>query len=185
MGPQGFQLVIKNETAPEDFRPDKASRLNPVVKKNLAELKVKKAVFKRRAALQAFKNYRSPKIRLHSAKVSGPHYESWPPISHQNLYTSGNNLKVLTDFAEKAFRRPLKEGELTPYLSLLKDQTTGLKNAFISILCSPQFLYLEENEGQLNNYAIASRLSYFLWNSMPDRTLLELAKLNKLKIPMF
>jgi hypothetical protein len=58
----------------------------------------------------------------------------------------------------------------------------ALQVGYTAILCSPDFLYLNERRGKetdsrrLNNYEIASRLSYFLWSSMPDSKLMELAK---------
>ena len=55
----------------------------------------------------------------------------------------------------------------------------GLK----AILCSPNFLYLYENEGQLDDYALASKLSYFLWSSLPDEELFNLAKKKRLHKP--
>jgi hypothetical protein len=56
----------------------------------------------------------------------------------------------------------------------------ALRAGYTAILCSPDFLYLREKPGQLNNYELASRLSYFLWSSMPDATLRELAKTGQL-----
>ena len=50
-----------------------------------------------------------------------------------------------------------------------------------AILCSPGFLYLNLGEGQLDEFALASRLSYFLWSSLPDQQLLSLAADGKLK----
>ena len=44
----------------------------------------------------------------------------------------------------------------------------AMQETYKSILCSPHFLFLEEAPGKLDGYALASRLSYFLWNSMPD-----------------
>ena len=49
------------------------------------------------------------------------------------------------------------------------------------MLCSPRFLYLDEPERELDDFALASRLSYFLWNTMPDDTLLDAARAGKLK----
>ena len=57
----------------------------------------------------------------------------------------------------------------------------NLMDIYSAILCSPQFLYLEEDEGDLSHYQIASRLSYFLWSSMPDKELMKLAQGKKLK----
>ena len=54
---------------------------------------------------------------------------------------------------------------------------------YTALLCSPRFWYLRENAGDLDAYARASRLSYFLWSSMPDETLFRLAAKNKLREP--
>lgn len=56
----------------------------------------------------------------------------------------------------------------------------ALQVGYTAILCSPDFLYLKEKSEQLNDYEIASRLSYFLWSSMPDDALIKLAKAGKL-----
>ena len=56
----------------------------------------------------------------------------------------------------------------------------ALQLGFQTILCSTSFLYLDENSGKLNDYALASRLSYFLWSTAPDSELLTLAEQNKL-----
>ena len=56
----------------------------------------------------------------------------------------------------------------------------AMQVGYTAILCSPDFLYLRERGGQLNNFEIASRLSYFLWSSMPDDQLFDLAKASKL-----
>jgi hypothetical protein len=59
----------------------------------------------------------------------------------------------------------------------------ALQVGYTAMLCSPDFLYLQEKPGRLNNFAIASRLSYFLWSSMPDDELFALAKAGKLTEP--
>ena len=59
----------------------------------------------------------------------------------------------------------------------------ALQDGYAAILCSPQFLYLEESPGELGNFALASRLSYFLWSTMPDETLFALARAGKLSQP--
>jgi len=59
----------------------------------------------------------------------------------------------------------------------------AMQDGYSAILCSPQFLYLEESSGQLDDFALASRLSYFLWSSMPDKTLFALARAGKLSQP--
>jgi len=59
----------------------------------------------------------------------------------------------------------------------------AMQDGYAAILCSPQFLYLEETTNQLEAFALASRLSYFLWSSMPDTTLFDLARSGRLAEP--
>ncbi len=59
----------------------------------------------------------------------------------------------------------------------------ALRTSYRAILCSARFLYFQEPNGKLDDYAIASRLSYMLWNSMPDETLFQLAQAGKLREP--
>ena len=96
--------------------------------------------------------------------------------------------QILTNFAERAYRGPVKRYEVDPLVGLFRrarargesfDQAVGL--GLQAILVSPRFLYRAENGGtvsgeyRLSDYELASRLSYFLWMSMPDRELLDLA----------
>ncbi len=59
----------------------------------------------------------------------------------------------------------------------------ALRQTLIAVLCSPDFLLLYETPGPLDDFAVASRLSYFLWRSMPDQQLLERAAQQKLRSP--
>ncbi len=90
---------------------------------------------------------------------------------------------MIRAFAKRAFRRPVSDEELAPYIKLGKASPEGVRTAIEAILCSPQFIYLYEPEGQLDSYAIASRLSYFLWDTMPDDELMKLAEKDSLKDP--
>ena len=72
-------------------------------------------------------------------------------------------------------QKPTKDA-LPPFIRAMQD-------GYAAMLCSPQFLYLKENPGHLDEFGIASRLSYFLWSSMPDDTLFELARAGKLSDP--
>jgi len=142
------------------------------------------------------KAYRGPRLRIWEIGVEGPHLDSWPTAGHRALYgkltpgelnaaTIGQRLAV---FAEKAFRRPPLEGELKPIQRLVSGKLKeGLKPLEAlqlgcqAVLCSPGFLYLNLGEGELDEVALASRLSYFLWSSPPDETLLKLATAGKLR----
>ena len=89
--------------------------------------------------------------------------------------------EIVRAFATRAFRRPVSEEQIVPYLRLARTSPEGLRSAIEAILCSPRFLYLQENGEDLDDYAIASRLSYFLWNTMPDKALLKDAAERKLR----
>ena len=96
----------------------------------------------------------------------------------------------MRQFARRAFRRPVDEGTLAPYLQIVNKSIdngdplhVALRTGYRALLCSPRFLYLIEQPGKLDDFAIASRLSYFLWNRMPDKTLVRLAAAGKLQKP--
>jgi hypothetical protein len=109
-----------------------------------------------------------------------------------NLTPDKLNAKTIAQrleaFAEKAFRRAPLEGELAPIQRLVAGKLDegveplhALQLGCQAILCSPGFLYLNLGEGELNEVAMASRLSYFLWSSPPDLALLKLAATGKLR----
>jgi hypothetical protein len=141
------------------------------------------------------KAYRGPKLRVWEIQIEGPHLESWPPRGHERLY---GDLQIedlnretiaqrLHAFAEIAFRRPVAS-ELDPIQSLVSakldsgvEPLDALQLGFQAILCAPGFLYLDEGQGPLDDFALASRLSYFLWSSMPDERLQDLAAKGKLR----
>ena len=89
--------------------------------------------------------------------------------------------------ASAAMRRPVNASELTPYIELFRsEQDRGastedaLRTAVAAILCSPDFLYFREPPGKLDDHAIATRLSYFLNRTTPDKALLRAAGQNEL-----
>lgn len=98
--------------------------------------------------------------------------------------------KLVNRFTTRAFRRPVTEAQSAPYRQIAaKSLQEGdsvleaLRAAYRAILCSPRFLTFIEAPGPLDDHAIASRLSFALWCSMPDQELLDLAKQNKLRAP--
>jgi len=103
--------------------------------------------------------------------------------------------KLLTAFLPKAFRRPVTPEEVAKFTKIVtehmaksgKDSKNAFHDAMILAytiaLSSPDFLFLQEPKGKLNDYAIACRLSYFLTGSMPDDALFAAAKEGKLKNP--
>tara|TARA_B100000902_G_scaffold90950_2_gene94575 strand:- start:888 stop:3410 length:2523 start_codon:yes stop_codon:yes gene_type:complete len=142
----------------------------------------------------------APRASLHfiSAEVTGPFYESWPPKTdfYKTYYEGlkGNDphekyQQFIRKLAIKLFRRPVSDKELKRYTDIAKKRYETDENVFnavqaamTSMLCSPNFLYkYKGNSLNLDDYAIASRLSYFLWNSLPDDRLIKLASEGKLK----
>lgn len=98
--------------------------------------------------------------------------------------------KMVARFARRAFRRPVTAEQLAPYLEIgraeLKDGHSlpeALRASYRAVLCSPRFLTFVEKPGALDDYAIASRLSYALWVSMPDWPLIQAAQKGELQKP--
>ena len=86
---------------------------------------------------------------------------------------------LLLEFARRAFRRPVDFDEISDVFELVQQKLDqkhcfqeSLRTGFQAILCSPEFLFLHEQPGTLDDYALAARLSYFLWQSLPDDELL-------------
>jgi mono/diheme cytochrome c family protein len=96
--------------------------------------------------------------------------------------------RLVSRFARHAFRRPVDDEAIAPFVQMAirvfeeeRSLVEALRVGYRSVLCSPRFVYLHEAPGTLDDYAIAARLSYFLWNTMPDKTLLTLAEESKLQ----
>lgn len=103
---------------------------------------------------------------------------------------------TVAEFARRAFRRPVAADELAPYMTLValaktKGDTTeiGVGLAFAALLTSPDFLFMVEPDAMpsvvrpLTSFEMATRLSYFIWSTMPDETLYQAAVANKLTLP--
>ena len=142
------------------------------------------------------KDFQGPGLLVSDVEILGP-LESWPPKSLVGLLGSADPLSgnlhdaraILFRILPRAFRRPVDESEVNRYLALVKaaleERRTfakALRRGLKGILCSPEFLYLEEKPG-LEGFSLASRLSYFLWQSMPDDELFLHAKSGNLLKP--
>ena len=108
--------------------------------------------------------------------------------------------KILSTLARRAYRRPLKDSDLEEPLSFYQRRRNnngsfdaGIESALQLILASPEFLFRFEPDPanvsadapyRIDEVALASRLSFFLWSSIPDDTLLNLATQGKLKDPV-
>ncbi|TWT54942.1 hypothetical protein Pla22_25960 [Rubripirellula amarantea] len=137
--------------------------------------------------------------RVREMKIEGPLVESWPSELQQSLLardsSSSNSdsiiglslkekkLDGLHAFLTRAFRRPVESALVQRYQSIYDlgiesglDSDAAMRNVVEAVLCSPRFLYNSiMHQGADDAWGLASRLSYFLWNSMPDDELLQLA----------
>ena len=137
---------------------------------------------------------------IESATITGPVYESWPPDTYfYKTYCKDIDAStgyeacqaILKTLARKLFRGPISDADMQQFYNHAMNAFTqersifsGLQAGIRGMLCSPKFLFKQEGEsGPLDNYAIAARMSYFLWNSLPDEMLFELARKGNLKDP--
>ena len=147
---------------------------------------------------QTIEEYTGPGLAVQWAEIEGPLAPEWPPASVTHLLGNvdpakgsfADAEKIIKDFMPRAFRRKIDLGEEKPYLDLVKAKLDGgakfeeaLRVGLKAVLVSPDFLYFQAAPGRLDDYALASRLSYFLWSTMPDDALMAAAKAGKLHEP--
>ena len=147
-------------------------------------------------------------IAIKTMTIEGPLLkdDTWPPPSTQQLLTGlefdedgeirlvkapyAHVVDIVSAFAPRAFRRPLHADELAAYASLAKPALDdgrpfleAVRLPLRAILSAPPFLYHTGEPGPLNDFGLATRLSYFLWRSLPDEQLFELAREGRLSEP--
>jgi cytochrome c553 len=130
-----------------------------------------------------------PFIAIRSFHIEGPVYETWPPRGHRTLFgeidpaspTPEKVAAIVTQLAPKLFRRPVDAATVAKYRAQFERHAKtmkpdeALRATLAAMLVSPRFLYLEEPASAPDAYALASRMSYFLWRSTPDAELLRAA----------
>lgn len=141
-----------------------------------------------------------PGFALNWLEMEGPLSETWPPDSYKAIFDDlpfevdeNKRVSAISKNPEKDAQRlilrfmrqstgnsKMRKSDATPYFGIFKRATeleTPFTDAVISAcastLCSPDFLYFESQPGRLDNFEIANRLSYFLWNGPPDEDLLK------------
>lgn len=137
-------------------------------------------------------------IQIDFVQVAAPVFDQWPPESHQRLFGRDNHTldekdyarKTISAFMRRAWRRPITEAEINHKLDLFAavraDSSTveeAITEVLATVLSSPQFLYVASGDTidtaiedpQSGAYALANRLSLFLWCSIPDQELMTLA----------
>jgi hypothetical protein len=97
--------------------------------------------------------------------------------------------RILREFVPRAFRRPVETEVVDRYVDLALGRLAegrsfeeAVRAGVCAVLCSPRFLLINR-EPEVDDHAIASRLSYFLWSSLPDEELMELAVEGRLRDP--
>jgi len=118
-------------------------------------------------------------------------------VEQARLAAEPTHLAAIVEFAERAYRRPLAPAErddLLAFYRTLRDRDgvshdEAVQDVLVFVLMSPSFCYRMDlakpgdSQRALNDYELASRLSYFLWSSMPDRELLDRAAAGDLHQP--
>ena len=153
-------------------------------------------------------DYPGEGVALRSMTFEGPFFddERWPPRSTRELlagvqFSEDGEIQltkapyahveeIVASFAPRAFRRPLAEAELEAYASLarplLDDGRPFIESVRVplrAMLSAPPFLYHAGESGELDDFGLATRLSYFLWRSMPDEELFDVAREGRLSDP--
>lgn len=141
---------------------------------------------------------RYPFLILHSISWRGPIVSdeekqlraNYLPAAEGDLAEAREGLRKL---ATRAFRRPVTDEELSRFVGIVEAELkagekfpTAMKAGMAAILCSKSFLFIAEGDPDamrhtLNDWEIASRLSYLLWSTMPDADLFALAEAGKLR----
>lgn len=148
-----------------------------------------------------------PGVVFRWMEVEGPLYDQWPTAGEKLLFgdlpvqknpetgaveivsehSEEDAERLLRHFMQEAYRRPVEETEAPRFLGVIKgalQSGSSFADAMIAgytaVLCSPDFICVEEKRGRLDDAALASRLAFFLWNSAPDEELRRLANEGKL-----
>ncbi len=135
--------------------------------------------------------------QLAYVEIRGPYNPVPPPPSesyrrvfrcghlpgHHTLACARTNL---ADLARRAYRRPVTKDEVDGLMHFVQQSDSidhGMQLALEAILVSPRFLFRIEPAENLDDFQFAARLSYFLWSSMPDEELFQLAQQHRLRDP--
>ncbi len=154
-----------------------------------------------------------PGLAVQYIDVEGPLNPMWPPESHRRIFGGlaqktfrdndyGDRVEVVSDrplvdaerilkaFTRRAFRRTVTARDVAPIVAIVQAKLAegysfepAMRAALKGVLIAPEFLFLRERPGKLDDFALACRLSYFLWSTMPDDELFTLAEKQKLSRP--
>jgi hypothetical protein len=142
-----------------------------------------------------------PTLTIESVEFHGNAYDQWPPALHRRILFDSPGVdredvtsvaEVLQRFMARAFRRNVDDTEVARFVDFYQsirpefpsfEET--IREALAMVLVQPDFLFLLEPAGDekrpISEPELASRLSYFLWSTMPDDRLMELANAGTLR----
>lgn len=145
------------------------------------------------------------KVLIDYVEITAPFYEQWPPKTHTDIFVASVNKsdenmyarEVLKPFLQRVWRRPVTSEEVDKFMTLFakyRPEFSTFEDAMVEVLATalatPEFLYLtlrattdEKKSAAITDLEFASRLSVFLWSSIPDDELLKLAEQGKLRTP--
>jgi hypothetical protein len=131
--------------------------------------------------------------RIHTPVVAGGppgHRTVKEPVTVGSSDPAVDARRLLAGFLPRAFRRPIDATEMEPYVAIVEARLAdgecfevAMQEAVQAVLCSPDFLFLVERPGRLDEHALAARLSYFLWRTAPDDALRAAADAGRLRDP--
>lgn len=123
----------------------------------------------------------------HTNKFGQRRFKKAPGVEVISKQPMADAERLLRNFVAKAYRRPIEDNDVKRFLPVVQsamklgnDFTEAMIAAYTAVLCSPEFLYLDERPGRLDDYELAERLSFFLWNSPPDDELRRCAEKHEL-----
>jgi hypothetical protein len=142
-----------------------------------------------------------PTLTIQSVEFHGNDYHQWPPAAHRRILFETPDVEredtayvteVLQRFLTRAFRRNVTESDVAKFVAFYQtirpefpsfEET--MRETLAMVLIQPDFLFLLEPAGEekrtISDTELASRLSYFLWSTLPDERLMELAIGGKLR----
>lgn len=144
-----------------------------------------------------------PRLFIDWYELEGPIQRQWPPKSHASLFPDGLKddpkqvREVFSKLLPRAYRRPVTDEQIQQIVNVVRlgrekfkmNHAESMRFGLQTALCTPDFLMIFEPAQpgaaprKLNDYELASRLSYFLWSSMPDKELFDLAAKGTLNKP--
>jgi hypothetical protein len=138
----------------------------------------------------------APGVAFQWMEVEGPLYDESTTAGYKLLFGDGqamekDEVRLMRGFLQKAYRGPrVDEVDVKRFVALVDEQrkaglsfTEAMIAGYTAVLASPAFVYLNEKPGELDDYALATRLALFLWNSLPDEELRARAAKGELSKP--